>query len=188
MDVAQSLAFAGAFLLVALGLYQQRPVEGLASRWAIVTRSVVLAALLLTLATCAQRNERGEGLRLTIERLQVPISRILRAGPKNTPDDQPASPESAFLIVGDRLSGSDLAVTPYGADAERNEAVQDDLSRPLVVLHGASGDGNGKGIRKVRAWVCLHGYAADRSLGLPGWYVVAERDGDEIAKVGAAEP
>lgn len=193
MDIAQSLAFAGAFLLMALGLYQQRPVEGLASRWAIIARSFVLAALLLTLATCAQRNERGEGLRLTVERLQVPISRILRTGPQDIgPQDMSAdklaSPESAFLIVGDRLIGSDLAVTPYGTDAERNQAVQDDLSRPLVVLHGARADGDGEGNRKVRAWVCLHGYAADRSLGLPGWHVVAERNGDEIAKVGAEEP
>lgn len=180
-DLAQTLGFAGALLLVALGLYQQRPVEGLAGRGAIIARSAILAALLLALATCAQRNERGEGLRLTVQRLQVPISRILRDGPREAADDKPDSPESAFLIVGDRVSGSDVAVTPYGADTDRNQSVQDDLSRALVVLHGASSDG------KAKAWVCLHGYLANKNLGLPGWYVVAERNGDVIAQAGAQE-
>jgi hypothetical protein len=135
----------------------------------LAIRGGILAALLVGLVSCAQQAERGEALRIRVERLQVPLTSITT--PAKAAGD-PASPQSAYLIVGDQLAGSDLAVSPYGSDIERNREVLGDASRPLAVIHGR------RGAAGVEGWLCIHGYAPDKALNLPGWFVVVDRGPD----------
>lgn len=178
----QSILFAGVLLLGAVALSLQMTGKRANQRLWVILRSGLIAILVASLMSSAQQAERGEALRIRVQRLQVPLASIQPPTDEGRLDD-PASPHSAYLIVGDQLPGSDLVVSPFGKDTERNREVLGDASRPLAVLHARRGANGAQG------WLCIHGYAADEALDLPGWHVVADRGsddpGDDLASVGA---
>lgn len=183
LGALQSWLFFAAIIATALALHWQRPGERGGSVAVLALRGGVLAALLVGLVQCAQQAERGEALRIRVERLQVPLATVEPQVGTGQDSADPASSQSAYLIVGDQLSGSDLAIAPYGSDIERNREVLGDASRPLAVIHARR---TGAG---VDGWLCIHGYAPDRDLDLPGWHVVVDRGDDEpdddLARAGA---
>ena len=99
LGALQSWLFFAAIIATALALHWQRPGERGGSAVVLFLRGGVLAALLVGLVQCAQQAERGEALRIRVERLQVPLAKVAPQADAGQDSADPAAPQSAYLIT-----------------------------------------------------------------------------------------
>lgn len=150
-----SLVAAGGLLVIRPG--RVRPAAG----GVFVALALLPLALVLGLLAFAHQGGNGELLRITVNRLQVPLDAIVEG------DDAAGT---ARFVVADKAEGTDLIIAPFDDAGRAIEAVG--LARhPLAEVHARREPGG------VTAWLCLYNIPADPAVGLSGWEVHAAHGG-----------